>query len=192
MYPAEIDVQTPDKIANWRPLVQWLLGIPFLILAYALSYVAQILAVVSWFIILFTGKLPEGIANFQCMALRTSMRATAYAGFLHETYPPFEFPTTAQDPGGHPVSVSFVPQLTDRNRLTVGLRFIWAIPALIVLILIAIVASICWFLAFFAVFFTGKWPTGLHAWVMKYLRAATRLQAYTLLLTDEMPPLNFD
>jgi hypothetical protein len=192
MYPAQFDVQTPEKIANWRPLVQWILAIPQLILAQLLNYVSQLLAVVSWFIILFTGKLPEGIANFQCMSLRVSNRAVTYAGFLHETYPPFEFPTTPQDPGGQPVTVNFVPALTDRNRLSVGLRIFYAIPALLILIVIGIVGAICWFIGFFAVLFTGKWPAGLHAWVMKSLRASLRFQAYVYLLTDEMPPLNFD
>ncbi len=192
MYPAQLDVQTPEKIANWRPLVQAILAIPHLVIAYALSYVAELLAVVSWFIILFTGKLPEGIANFQCMSLRYSTRAYAYAGFLHETYPPFQFATTAQDPGGHPVTVNVVPALTDRNRLSVGLRIFYAIPALLVLIVIAFVGSICWLIGFFAVLFTGKWPAGLRTWVMKCMRAGLRFQAYVFLLTDEMPPLNFD
>ena len=192
MYPAQLDVQTPEKIANWRPLVQWILAIPQLFIAYALCYVAQLLAVVSWFIILFTGKLPEGIANFQCMTLRTYTRAIAYSGFLHETNPPFAYPTTPGDPGGHPVAVNFVPALTDRNRLSVGLRIFYAIPAMLILIVISFVAGICWFVGFFAVLFTGKWPAGLHAWVIKYLRAGLRFQAYVFLLTDEMPPLNFD
>jgi hypothetical protein len=192
MYPAQLEVQTPEKVANWRPLVHAILAIPHLFIASALSYVAELLAVVSWFIILFTGKLPEGIANFQCMWLRYATRAYAYAGFLHETYPPFQFPTTAEDPGGHPVTVNIVPALSERNRLSVGLRIFYAIPALLLLIVIAIIGSICWFIGFFAVLFTGKWPAGLRTWVMKYMRAALRFQAYVLLLTDEMPPLNFD
>lgn len=192
MYPAQVEVQTPEKVANWRPLVQWILAIPQMFIAYVLSFVAQVLALVSWFIILFTGKLPRGIADFQCMALRSYTRVGAYAGFLHETYPPFDFPTTAADPGGHPVAVTFVPALTDRNRLSVALRIVYLIPAAVILMIISLVAGICWFVAFFAVLFTGKWPPGLHGWVVKYLRAGVRFQAYAFLLTDEMPPLNFD
>jgi hypothetical protein len=42
------------------------------------------------------------------------------------------------------------------------------------------------------VLFTGKWPHGLRAWVLKGLRAGLRLNAYCWLLTDKYPPLNFD
>jgi len=191
-YPAHLDVQTPDKIANWRPLVQWILVIPHLIISSALTAVAEVVALISWFAILFTGKLPEGLANVTCLALRYQVRAAAYAGFLHEEYPPFDFATTPADPGGTAVTVNFVPALGGRNRLTVGLRFIWVIPAAIVTMLILLVAAICHFIAFFAVLFTGKWPASLHSWVMKGLRASLRLSAYAFLLTDEYPPMSFD
>ncbi len=118
--------------------------------------------------------------------------AGAYAGFLHETYPPFQYSTTAQDPGGHPVTVNYVPALTDRNRLSVGLRIFYAIPAALILFVMAIIAGICWFIGLFAILFTGKWPAGLHGWVIKYFKASVRFYAYVFLLTDEMPPLNFD
>lgn len=191
-YPATLTVDTPDKVANWRPLVHWFLAIPHLAVTYVLTLVAEVCAVIAWFAILFTGKMPLGLANVICMAARYNMRTVAYAGFLHDQYPPFDFTTTPADPGGHPLRVDFVPQLGGRNRLTVGLRIIWAIPALFVTMLIMLVGYVCWFIAFFAVLFTGKWPAGLHGWVVKALRASTRLNAYVFLLTDQYPPLNFD
>ena len=133
-YPATIDVRTPDRLANWRPLVQWILAIPHLIIAAALEYVAGAVAIVSWFVILFTGKLPAGLANFQIMILRYSARAEFYAGFLYEEYPPFDFSMTANDPGGSPVDLVVRPALEDRNRLTVGLPILWVIPALLYLV----------------------------------------------------------
>ncbi len=191
-YPATLDVQTPDKVANWRPLVHWLMAIPHFIISYVLTIVAEVAAVIAWFAILFTGKMPEGLANVICMGVRYQTRTAAFAGFLHEEYPPFDFSATPADPGGTAVSVNFVPALGGRNRLTCALRIIWMIPAAIVTMLIGIVGMICWFIAFFAVLFTGKWPAGLHGWVMKYLRAALRLNTYAFLLTDEYPPMSFD
>ena len=189
-YPATIEVQTPPRLANWRPLVQWILAIPHLIIAWALEYVTAAVAVVSWFVILFTGRLPEGLANFQIMIMRYTSRAQLYAGFLHEDYPPFDFAMSAQDSNTTPVRLDVVPALENRNRLTVGLRLIWIIPAVLYAILIAIVGMIAWFLSFFAVLFTGRWPEGLHSWVMKMVRVFTRLTAYVSLLTDEYPPFS--
>ncbi len=191
-YPAAIDVQSPERMENWRPLVQWILAVPHLIIAGALEYVARAIAVVTWFIILFTGKLPANLAVFQVMILRYSTRAQLYAGFLYRDYPPFDFTMRAAEPGGSPVDLTVEPQLEDRNRLTVGLRLIWAIPAMLYALVIGIVGIVCWIAALFAVLFTGRWPEGLRSWVMKLQRVAIRLNAYMLLLTDEYPPFATD
>jgi hypothetical protein len=187
-YPAHITVDSPGQIDRWRPLVQWILAIPHLVIAGAMEYVSAALAVISWFVILFTGRLPEGLATFQVMILRYTTRAELYAGFLHDQYPPFEFTMTADEPGGTPVELVVTPALENRNRVTVGLRFIWVIPALLFTLLIAIVGLLCWLLGFFAVLLTGGWPEGLRDWVMKLQRVGLRVNAYMLLLTDEYPP----
>ena len=187
-YPATIAVRTPVRLANWRPLVQWILAIPHLIIAGALGYVAGAVAVITWFAILFTGKLPEGLANFQIMIMRYTLRAQLYAGFLHDTYPPFDFTMSAGDPGGTPVDLVITPALGNRNRLTVGFRPLWAIPAFLFAFVISIVGAICWLLAFFAILFTGSWPSGLREWVMNMQRVSIRATAYAYMLTDEYPP----
>ena len=45
-YPAKLTFDPPDKIANWRPLVQWLLAVPHFIVLYVLQIVAEVLALV--------------------------------------------------------------------------------------------------------------------------------------------------
>ena len=69
-YPARFTFDPPQRIANWRPLVQWLLAIPHLAIVYVLGSVSGVLAIISWFAVLFTGRLPVGLANFQAMYLR--------------------------------------------------------------------------------------------------------------------------
>jgi len=191
-YPATIQVRAPERVANWRPFVQWILALPHLLIAGALSYVAGALSIISWFAILFTGRLPEGIANLQVMIIRYTARAYAYAGFLHADYPPFDFTLAAAEPGGTPVDVSLAPELTERNRLTVGLRFIWIIPAALFAFVIGIVGMVVWLVAAFAILFTGKWPAGLLDWARRCLRVWLRFQAYANLLTDAYPPFNTD
>jgi hypothetical protein len=191
-YPATITLEAPEKIDNWRPLAQWLMALPHLILANVLSTVGQVVGVISWFVILFTGKLPEGLATFQCMILRYEARAYSYAGFLHAEYPPFDFATTAADPGGQPIRIDFEPALDNRNRLTVGLRIIWVIPAMLFTMVIWLAAFILWFVAWFAVLFTGRWPQGIHNFIMGALRVGTRTNAYFWMLTDEYPAFSTD
>jgi hypothetical protein len=185
-------VDSPERLARWRPLVQWIMAIPHFVILYALNVAAEVIALISWFAIVFTGRLPEGFANFQCLVLRYQMRVQLYAGFLHESYPPFEFEATPGDTGGQPIAVDLRPALGGRNRLTVGLRLIWMIPALLYVVVIAIAAAVCWFLAFFAVLFTGKWPHGMHGFIVKSSRVSLRFGAYLVLLTDEYPPFSLD
>ncbi len=191
-YPATLTFDAPEKVSNWRPLVQWILAIPHFIIGYVINIVAGIAIFIGWFAIVITGKLPAGIANFVCMSVRYQTRVGAYAGFLHGEYPPFDFATTAADPGGQPIRVDFEPALEGRSRLTVFFRIFWIIPALLFAIVIYIVAEIVWFLAFFAVLFTGKWPTGLLKFATGALRYGTRYSAYGNLLTDQYPPFDLD
>jgi hypothetical protein len=150
-------------------------------------------AIIGWFAIVFTGKLPDGLANLICLYVRYNNRTMAYAAFLREEYPPFTFETVPADPGTYPpVRTGFVPELEDRNRLTVGFRFILVIPQLIVLSVLGLVAFLAAVIAFFAVLFTGSWPEGLRTFVVGVMRWSTRVSAYFYLLTDEYPPFSLD
>ena len=188
-YPANVEIEAPLEVANWRPLVHWLLGIPHLLIANVLSNVAEVLAVISWFFIVFTGRMPQGIADFQCMILRYETRTYTYVLWLRESYPPFEFELTGTDPGTDGVvRVDVTPQLEDRNRLTVGLRLLWIIPIGLFTMVVAIVAFFALIASFFAVLFTGRWPDGIHGFVVKTVRLGLRFNTYARLLVDDYPP----
>jgi hypothetical protein len=191
-YPADLQLDAPPEIANWRPLVQWILAIPHLIIVNVLDNVSGVLALVSWFIILFTGKLPEGIARFQCLLIRYQARTYSYAFFLREQYPPFEFEMTTADPGTDPLRVDITPQLENRNRLTVGLRILWIIPILLFTAVVAIAAMVAMVVAFFATLFTGRWPESVRGFVLGAARLMVRTSVYGSLLTDEYPPFSLD
>ncbi len=187
-YPVDLELDAPTKIANWRPLVHWLLDIPHLVIANVLGNVASVIAIISWFAIVFTGRLPEGLAGFQCLVIRYQARAYSYALWLREPYPAFDFSMTPNDPGGDPLRVDIRPQLENRNRLTVGLRILWIIPIALFLAVVAIGAAVVVFVAFFAVLFTGRWPEGMRRFVVATQRLGTRVGAYGYLLVDDYPP----
>jgi Domain of unknown function (DUF4389) len=188
-YPASLSFDPPAKVANWRPLVNWLLAIPHFAVLYVLQIVSRVIGVISWFAILFTGKLPQGLANVQVMYLRYTLRTYSFITFMREEYPPFGFDTTASDPGDDPrVRVEVQPRLTERNRLTAFFRIILAIPQLVVLAVLAIAAFVVTVIAFFAVLFTGQWPAGMRDFVLNVWRWQLRVEVYLMLLTDEYPP----
>lgn len=192
-YPANhLELDAPLKVANWRPLVAWLLGIPHLIIANVLTNVGNVVAFVAWFAIVFTGRLPEGLAGVQCLAIRYNARAITYALWMRESYPAFDFTPSAADPGGDAARVDFVAVLENRNRLTVGFRFLWAIPACIYAFFVSIGVMVGVFVAFFAVLFTGAWPQGMRDFMVRAGRYFIRLAAYMFLLTDVYPPFRLD
>jgi hypothetical protein len=91
-YPARFEIDYPeDGIARWRPLVQWLLVIPYAIVAGLLSYVAGFVAFVGLFVILFTKNLPEGMFNLILIPNRWYARVYPYAGFMVDRHPPFNW-----------------------------------------------------------------------------------------------------
>lgn len=61
------------------------------------------------------------------------------------------------------------------------------IPQLVAVFVLSIAASIAVFIAFFAVLFTGRWPEGLRVFVVDVSRYWLRVDAYSLLVTDEYP-----
>jgi hypothetical protein len=189
-YPVDAQLEAPLTIARWRPFVHWLLVMPHLFVATILGQVAGLLSVVSWFVIVFTGEQPDGIARFQVMVLRYEERVASYAFWLREPYPKFEFPSDSADDRSDPMRIDVRPPLQDRNRLTVGLRFLWIIPAAFFAWLVFLAAAFVGFAAFFVVLFTGRWSIGMRMFVIGAIRVAVRLNAYGRLVVDEYPPFD--
>ncbi len=192
-YPATFALDPPERIANWRPLAQWLLAIPHMLVVGVLGYVAELVAFISWLAILFTGKQPDGLAGIQRMYQRYMMRTWAYVGFQLEGYPPFSFSMTDEDPGDYAgLRIDFRTAAEDRNRGTVLIRLIMAIPHAIVLGLAWIAGFLAVLAGFFAVLFTGRWPEGLRSFVLGLMRWQLRFNSYVFLLNDEYPPFSTD
>ena len=78
------------------------------------------------------------------------------------------------------------------NRLTTFFRLLLAIPHLIVLSLLGMVAQIVLIMLWIVIIITGKRPEGLAKLLVYYLRWSTRYNAYVSLLTDEYPPFSGD
>lgn len=83
-----LDVET--DLNRWLPLVKWLLAIPHYFVLFFLGIALVVAVVVSWFVILFTGRYPREIFNFAEGWLRWKNRVIAYAlALVTDKYPPF-------------------------------------------------------------------------------------------------------
>ena len=88
-YPVRLNIDYPEHVDNWRPLVQWLLAIPYLLVASVLYWLTGILSFVAFFTILFTKKIPRELFELMVPGLRWNLRGNAYAYFMTTRYPPF-------------------------------------------------------------------------------------------------------
>ena len=87
-YPVRLKIDYPEQIANWRPLVQWLLAIPYLIIAGVLYWLTGVLTIFVFFTVIFTKQIPRGVFELMVPGLRWHLRGNAYAYFMTERYPP--------------------------------------------------------------------------------------------------------
>ncbi len=88
-YPVRVEVDYPQQIARWRPLVHWLLVIPAAFCAAAIALAAYVCVFIAFFAILITGRFPEGMFNVVTIAFRWAVRTTIYNYWMTEPYPPF-------------------------------------------------------------------------------------------------------
>ncbi len=88
-YPIDIEIDPPQRQNRWTVFFRGILAIPALFLVNILNSLSNLLAVFSWFIALFTGRVPEGLRNFAALALRIEMQTYAYLLLLTGRYPSF-------------------------------------------------------------------------------------------------------
>lgn len=63
----------------------WMIPAMFISIFWGIG--AAVLGMISWFAILFTGKMPRGMFDFMVKAQRFSLRLNAYAMLMTDTYP---------------------------------------------------------------------------------------------------------
>ena len=158
------------------PLVLWL----------ALWGIAVWFAVLAaWIVGIFTGRIPDGLHGFIAGFVRYATHVNAYASIAADPYPWFS------GADGYPIDLEIAPP-TKQSRLTIFFRVILAIPALVVLYLLQIVARIVAILAWFYSLFVGNLNVSLRDFLAYWLRYNAQTTAYLLLLTPRYPSFSDD
>ena len=89
-------------------------------------------------------------------------------------------------PIGHPIRVIVNDDL-QRTRLTVFFRLILAIPHFLWVTLWGAIVALASVVNWFATLFMGRSPDGLHNFIATWMRYATHVRAYALLIADPFP-----
>jgi hypothetical protein len=208
-YPLRVEAELEPGLSRWLWLVKWFLAIPHYVVLWFLWVAYGVLTVVAFFAILFTGRYPRSIFEFNVGVLRWSWRVADYSfGVLGtDRYPPF---TLAEVPG-YPAHLDVVyPERLSRGLVLVK-WWLLAIPHyLVVGILIGGGSWAAWntgrsdwtlggnligllvLIAAVMLAFTGRYPNALFDLILGLNRWVLRVFAYVGLMTDQYPPFRLD
>ena len=206
-YPARLDGHLDPALSRWRWLVKWLLLIPHIVVLVFLWLAVTVATVVAGCSILFTGRYPRSIFDFNLGVMRWTWRVSFYAisAFGTDRYPPFSL----RPEPGYPATFD----VDYPERLSRGLVLVkWWLLALPHYLVVAVFAGgwgVGWtggwriaggggLIALLAVVAAvvltvrGRYPESIFDFVMGMNRWCYRVLAYAALMRDEYPPFRLD
>lgn len=137
--------------------------------------------------ILFRQKYPKWWFDWNLAFTRFATRVAAYLSLLRD-----EYPSTDEEQAVH-LDIAYPNVEQELGRGMPLVKWLLAIPHLIVLVFLGIAALVCVVASWFAILFTGRQPQSLFEFLVGYARWEMRVMAYAFLLsTDRYPPFSLD
>ncbi len=213
-HPVRVEGRLDPELSRWLWLVKWLLAIPHFIVLFFLLIAFVLLTIVAFFAILFTGRYPRSIFDFNLGVLRWAWRVDfySYGALGTDRYPPFTLAPATDYPAS--IEVQYPEQLS-RGLVLVK----WWLLAIPHYLLLGVFLGGGWFawnsgwdrdgehwrggsspgliallvlFAAIALLFTTRYPRGIFDFVMGLNRWVFRVGAYAALMTDVYPPFRLD
>jgi hypothetical protein len=194
-YPVTVrgELTSPPGPGLW--LVKWLLALPHYVVKLFLWIAFVFVCIIAFFAILFTGKYPRGLFNFNTGVLRWTWRVGfyGYQALGTDRYPPFSLESDPEYPAD--LEIQYPEQLSRGKALIKW--WLLAIPHYIIVGIFMAggeAGGLVFILSIFAgvvLLFTGKYPGDLFKLVTGINRWSLRVAAYAALMTDEYPPFRF-
>ena len=207
-YPMQVDAELQEGLSRWLWLVKWVLLIPHYVVLAFLWIGFLVASVAAFFSILFTGRYPRGLFDFNLGVLRWSWRVHfyGYGALGTDRYPPFTLGEVPDYPAR--LTMDHPPQLS--RGLVLVKWWLLAIPHYVVVSVFvggatyaashdshpaaraAGLIDLLVLIAGVSLLFGLVYPRRLFDFVMGLDRWVLRVVAYAALMTDEYPPFALD
>ncbi len=90
-YPVQLDIGPPlEKYSRMLTFFRIILLIPVWIISYVLGIVGGLLVFLAWFVVVITGRMPQGMQRIIEYCYSYLLRAGVYGSLLTEAFPPFD------------------------------------------------------------------------------------------------------
>jgi len=194
-YPVRLNGHLDPQVSRWQWLFKWILVIPHAVVLAFLWLTAFFLTIVAGVSILFTGRYPRSIFDFNVGVMRWTWRVAFYSfsALATDRYPPFTLRADPNYPADFAVDY---PQRLSRGLVLVK----WWLLALPHYLIVAVFAggwtvgliAILVVIAAVALAVRGRYPESIFDFVMGMNRWCYRVLAYVALMRDEYPPFRLD
>jgi Domain of unknown function (DUF4389) len=213
VYPARLSGYLDPQLSRWLWLVKWFLAIPHFIVLFFLWFAFVVTTIVAGFAILFTGRYPRSLFNFNVGVIRWSWRVAfySYSALGTDQYPPFTLART-----GYPADfdVDYPEKLS--HGLVLVKSWLLAIPHLLIVGILTgttrgwggegyradgqwiqqnagiSLIGLLVLIAGVILLFTGQYWRGLFDLLLGLNRWIYRVITYVALMRDEYPPFHLD
>jgi hypothetical protein len=211
-YPVRLTGESDQQLSRGLWLVKWFLAIPHYVVLAFLWVAFLVTTVIAGFAILFTGRYPRSLFDFNVGVLRWNWRVAfyAYSALGTDRYPPFTLART-----DYPADFDVVYPEHLSHGLVLVKSWLLAIPQLIIVGLFTTTVPFWWnarndlsssyqstagisllgllvVLAGFFLLITRQYPRALFDLILGINRWVYRVITYVALMRDEYPPFRLD
>jgi hypothetical protein len=200
-YPVRLEGEPTEPLSRWLWLVKWLLLIPHYICLLLLFVTLILTTIAAFFVLLFTGRYPRGLFDWNVGILRWTWRVAfyGYSALGTDRYPPF----TMGEAPDYPARLEIdYPEQQRRGLPLIGWWLI-GIPQYVIAGLLSGgglgwgrygggVIGVLVLVVGLLLLFKNRYPRDVFDVMMGFNRWVVRVGIYALLMTPQYPPFRID
>ena len=185
LFSAPLEEENRNRMTAFFRL---LLAIPWAFVALFYGLAAWFAVIAAWFALVFTGRYPQGLYDFNAGFLRFHGRLTAWVYLLTDDWPPF-----GGDPDTpYPVRVEVGPPQTEYSRAKALFRIFWGIPVIVITYIMQTLVGVLGFVVWAWMVISGTLPEGLYRLLRNTVSYQVKAAGFWLLLIEDFPPIWLD